>query len=165
MTFKEYQILSEDEQLFIYEACRATTLPTVDCTQWTWGHVKDTQDSITGSVDYDTLLKIVQIETKLTERSDAELVIRSYLAIVESIKSISEAEVVATHYEPQAKEVLAAQEVGGFDVFGTLPQSLRLVGVLAPGLKEVESYPYNTAFATLVYQSRLNDFQKIVTKQ
>lgn len=165
MTFKEYQILSEDEQLFIYEACRATKLPTVDCTQWTWGQVKDTQDSITGSVDYDTLLKIVQFETKLTERSDAELVIRFYLAIVKSIKAISEAEAVATHYEPTAKEVLAAQEVGGFDVFGTLPQSLRLVVVLAQSLKEVESYPYNTAFATLVYQSRLNDFQKIVTKQ
>lgn len=164
MTFKEYQSATLDEQLYIYELCRASVLPEVDCTAWTWGQVKFTQDEIQGSVDYQTLLKIVQFETKLTEQSEAVLVIRFYLAILESIKNISEMEATATEYQPTAKEVQAAQEVGGFDVFGTLPQTLRLVPILGCSIKEVEATDYNTAFAALVYNSRLNDFQKIVTK-
>lgn len=164
MTFKEYQSLSLDDQLLLYEACRASKLPDIDCTKWTWGQVKETQESISGSVDFDTMLKIVSFETKLNEYSDARLVIQFYLSIIESIKKISEMESNSMQYQPTPKEVAAAQEVGGFEVFGTLPQTLRLVPLLGCSIKEVEAMDYNTAFATLVYNSRLNDFQKIVTK-
>ena len=164
MTFKDYKNATLDEQLFIYEACRASKLPEVDCTGWTWGQVKFTQDEIQGSVEYDTLLKIVQFETKLNQYSDAERVISFYLAIVESIKAISEMEASATEYQPTAKEVAAAQEVGGFDVFGTLPQTLRLVPILGCSKEQVEATSYNTAFATMVYNSRLNDFQQKAIK-
>lgn len=164
MTYKDYIQLPFDHQLEIYEACRASSLPTVDCSGWTWGQVKETQDTIIDSVSYEQLLKIVQFETKLTQYSDVRLVLQFYLAILESIKQISEIEAKATEYQPKSKEIAAAQEVGGFDVFGTLPQTLRLVEILGCSIREVEQTDYNTAFAALVYNSRLNDFQKIVTQ-
>ena len=165
ITFKEYQKLSTDDQLTIYEACRASRLPKVDCTNWLWGQVKFTQDEIKDSVDFSTLLKIVRFETILTEHSEASLVIRFFLAIKQSIQSIEEMEAAATAYQPSAKEIAAAEEVGGFEVFGTLPQTLRLVGVVAQDVKSVEAMDYNTCFAALVYTSKLNDFQRIIARQ
>jgi hypothetical protein len=164
MTYLEFIQLNDFDRLTLAEAIKATEYPVVDCTAWTWGDVKIAQDLLNGDVTFEDILKLVKIETMLTEFSEARLVLQYFAAIKTSIESITSIENMSMAYQPTAKEVTAAQEVGGFDVFGTYPQTLRLVGIVAQTVKEVEAMPYNDCFAALLYTSRLNDFQKLVTK-
>lgn len=164
MRYIDFIQLDYFDRLTFIEAVKCSNLPEVDCTLWTWGQVKEAQEITSNDATFEEVLRVVKFETKLNQYSDARLVFQFYLAIQKSISEITKAESGATAYKPEAKEIVAAQEVGGFDVFGTLPQTLRLVGIIAPDIKTVEATDYNTAFAALVYQSRLTDFQKIVTK-
>lgn len=164
MRYIDFIQLNEFDRLTLIEAVKCSVLPEVDCTLWTWGQVKESQEIMKEDATFEDVLKLVRYQTKLNQYSEARLILQFYLAIQKSISEITKVESEATAYQATPKEIAAAEEVGGFEVFGTLPQTLRLVGIIAPDIKGVEATDYNTAFAALVYQSRLNDFQKIVTK-
>ena len=166
ITYYEYLFLSEQEQFDVMEVAKCSELIPIDCYKWTWGNVKWCQDSMMSAHTFEDVLQLAQKEgAKLTMQSPAITVLKFYLSVVKAIEDVTKKESGVMAYESTTKELTAAEAVGGFAKFGTLPQTLRLVGVIAPSIEQVEACDYGTAFMALWYKNVEADFQKQLYKQ
>lgn len=165
MNYIEFVNLGLDDRAFIEEQCLlAVDKFEVDCTLWKWGQVKEAQDCI-ATATYADILKMVGYESKLNHFSSAESVLLMFRAISKSIQSITEMEVNEMQYEQSAKEMAASVAVGGFDRFGTSPQTYRLTEILNDSYQNILNYPYIDCINALIFKSVESDFQrKVVTK-
>ena len=87
-----------------------------------------------------------------------------FSSIVDNINKISIFESESMPYTPSAKEMAASLAVGGFEKFGTLPQTLSLCNYLNTPYKEVLKLPYIDCINTLILESTRKDFQDRVLK-
>lgn len=135
----------------------------IDCQSWDWGGVKDAQDMLTDYPTYKDILDIAKLEAPaLNENTQFHVVIGMYNAIRESILEISELERSALSGTLTAKEMNALEKVGGFDDFGSVPQTLSLVPILGMSYEEIRLQPWDLCFSVLAYEKKKNDFQKII---
>ena len=137
----------------------------VDCQTWAWGKVKQAQDILTGEITFKDILDIAIMDGyKLKETSPAHLIFSTFLGVRNSINEISkiESEQWATLLE--AKQQQAIDSVGGFEMFGTLPQTLRLTEILRMSYNEVLNVSWEIGFAAYTYDVRSNEYNKIILK-
>lgn len=165
LTYLEFLLLPEYERLEYQEQCLCLNHFEVDCKTWTWGDVKYCQDVLSSDCTYLDILNVAKKESpKLNEQSQAHIVLNIFNSIKQSIDEITKIESESMQYQQPAKERAAAEAVGGFERFGTFPQTLSMVGVVAPSIKEVEAYQWETVFAAMVYKHTEGQFQKILYK-
>lgn len=118
---------------------------------------------MTGYPTYKDILDIARLEApELNENTQFHVVIGMYNAIRESIIEISELEHNALAGQLSAKEMNAIEKVGGFEDFGSIPQTLSLVPILGISFYEVRLQPWDLCFSVLAYEKKKNDFQKII---
>lgn len=118
---------------------------------------------MTGYPTYKDILDIARLEAPaLNENTQFHVVIGIYNAIRESIIEISELEHNALAGRLSAKEMNAIEKVGGFEDFGSIPQTLSLVPILGISFDEVRLQPWDLCFSVLAYEKKKNDFQKII---
>lgn len=135
----------------------------IDCQSWTWGKVKDAQDMLSESPTYKDILDISILEaTHFNESTDFHCVIGMYNAIRKSIIEISEIEKNALSGTLSPKEMSAIEKVGGFNEFGSIPQTLSLVPILGISFDEVRLQQWDLCFSVLAYEKKKNEFQKII---
>lgn len=166
ITFIEFLHLDRFLQIEIEEEiiCAINSYE-VDCTQWTWGEVKQTQDLLASEFTYKELFDVVRIETrKLTEHSDVKNILLMFRAIQENINKITIFESESMPYSPSAKEMAASMAVGGFEKFGTLPQTLSLCNYLNESYSNVQKLPYIDCINTLILESTRSNFQNAIIK-
>lgn len=165
LTYWQFINLPEKERLEYQEQCLCLQPFEVDCKTWTWGDVKFCQDVLSSDCAYIDILNVVQKESpKVTGKSPAHLILNIFNSIKRSIEEITKIEGEAMAYEQKAKEKAAAEAVGGFERFGTFPQTLSMVGIVAPSIKEVEAYQWDVVFAAMVYKHVEAQFQKQLYK-
>ncbi len=137
----------------------------VDCQTWTWGDVKEVQDAIALNLTYMNILLIAQMDCKnLKDCSPAHVVFSAFLGVRNSINEISkkESEQWARPLEPKQQQALAA--VGGFEMFGTLPQTLRLAEIMKLSYNEVLKIEWITGFNAYTYDVQCNEYNKLILK-
>ena len=165
LTYLDFLLLPESERLEYQEQCLCLNHFEIDCKTWTWGDVKFCQDVLSSDCTYIDILNVVQKESpKVTEKSPAHVVLNMFNSIKQSIEEITKIESESMQYQQPAKEKAAAEAVGGFERFGTFPQTLSMVGVVAPSIKEVEAYKWEVVFAAMVYKHVEAQFQKQLYK-
>ena len=154
----------ETQEAFIVASCSFESV--IDCLMWSWRDVKETQAVIDEDLSYLQILDIVKRESKkINEHSSAVVVFRMFNEIKKQIQKITEGEANALSGEMSVKEKLAAVAVGGFDEFGTIPQTLTLCKLFNMPYERVELMPYHICFMALYYDKRIGDFNTELTKQ
>ena len=139
---------------------------TVDCQSWTWGGVKDAQDLLSEAPTYKDILDISMLEApNFNENTEFHCVIGMYNAIRKSIIEISEIEKNALSGTLSPKEMAAIEKVGGFNEFGSIPQTLSLVPILGMSVEQVRAMPWDYCFSVLAYKKKENDFQKEIFRK
>lgn len=137
----------------------------IDCMAWNWGKVKKVQDMLEFDCDYEDILTIAKMEGRhLTKHSPARIVMIMFNSIRKQIEKITKIEAEAMAHQPTPKERAAAEAVGGFARFGTLPQTVEMVGIVAPSIKEVEAYPWSTVFNVMVFKHVQGEYKKHLYK-
>lgn len=158
-------MLPEDERIEYQSTCLVLQPFEVDCMNWKWGSVKWAQDMFISDCTYADILEVAKKESKkLNEHSPAHVVLNMFNSIKKSIEAITKIEGDSLAYKQEAKEMAASDAVGGFARFGTLPQTLSMVGVIAGSVREVEDYDWSTVFNAMVYKHTEGLYQKQLYK-
>lgn len=154
--------LPEADRMLCQQAYILTpnALDTLDVMQWEWGIVKELQAMFSSDITYMDILTIAKMEAQgLNDKSLARTVVMAFNAISEQVDKINENEKAAFSSAPSAKEKLAAERVGGFDSFGTYPQTYELCKVLNMSYADVQRLPYHEGFVALAYFERLKRYR------
>ena len=132
----------------------------IDCKAWTFGDVKETQYQLKKQIDYRTMIEIVsrQINQDILQL-DAHVFFGTFNGIQKSILEITEIENNALGHTPTGDEMIASEEVGGFESFGYLPELDRLAGGDVLKYDEIKKMKWADCFAKLAYDSRQNRYQ------
>jgi hypothetical protein len=154
--------LPEDKRLELQEVILVADIFTVDCKLWTWGKVKDVQSMLDDDITYKVIFDIANMEGYFKETTDFHIVLGMFNAIQKSITEITLTENTAMAYTPKPKEIEAANEVGGFERFGSIPQTLKLVQLLNCSYNDVNNTAWGLCFLALYYDKISNDFNKKV---
>ena len=155
----EFLLLPEDkkeEMLLIYKHIKID----IDCKTWTWGDVKETQYELKKQINYQTIINIVsrQIKTELLT-IDAHIFFATFNAISNSILQITDIENNAMGHTPTANEMVASEEVGGFESFGYLPEMDKLANGNILKYEEIKRLSWNDCFSKLAYDARQTKYQ------
>ena len=132
----------------------------VDCKTWTFEAVKETQYQLKRPLDYKTMIEIVgrQIDGSLFD-IDAHVFFGTFNGIAKSILEITEIENNALGHTPTGDEIIASEDVGGFDSFGYLPELDRLAGGDILKYDAVRKQSWSDCFSKLAYESRQMRYQ------
>jgi hypothetical protein len=164
MNYIEYLNLPIDEIELLFQAVDLTHKDQMDCFNWSFGKVRETQIQLRGEVTYTTILEIVKANSRLNEYSNYILVLRCFLSIKQEIMNITINEANTLAHMPSAKEYSAAMTVGGFDRFGYMPE----VDSLAQGnillYDKIENEPYSKCYAKLLYAKVCKDYENEINK-
>ena len=132
----------------------------VDCKTWTFEDVKETQYQLKKQIDYKTMIEIVnrQINQDILQL-DAHIFFGTFNGIQKSILEITDIENNALGHQPSADELIASEEVGGFESFGYLPELDKLAGGDLLKYDEIRKLKWSDCFAKLAYESRQSRYQ------
>ena len=132
----------------------------VDCKTWTFEAVKETQYQLKRPLDYKTMIEIVgrQIDGSLFE-IDAHVFFGTFNGIAKSILEITDIENNALGHTPTGDEIIASEEVGGFDSFGYLPELDKLAGGDILKYDAIRKQSWSDCFSKLAYESRQMRYQ------
>jgi hypothetical protein len=166
MTFRDYAFMDESYRLEVEECLSVAEDPyKIDCQIWTWGKVKEVQDTISKRLSYADILSIAQMESELLrETSPFEAVMKMHNSIVKSIKYISEIENKVLSGQLTPKELASLHDIGGFAEFGTIPQTMSLVSLTGHPYNEVLKMEWALCFAILAYEKKRKEFTKTLYK-
>ena len=164
-TYFQFVNLPDEKRVELQELYLVQKPFDVDCMNWKWGDVKWVQDTLMSDCTYSDILEVARKESKkLNEHSSANVVFNMFNSIKKSIEAITKIEGESLAYQQTAKEMAASDAVGGFARFGTLPQTLSMVGVIAGSVREVEDYEWSTVFNAMVYKHTEGLYQKQLYK-
>ena len=132
----------------------------VDCKTWTFEAVKETQYMMKRQLDYKAMIEIVsrQINTDILS-IDAHVFFGTFNGIAKSILEITEIENNALGHTPTGDEMIASEEVGGFDSFGYLPELDRLANGDILKYDAIRKLSWSECFSKLAYDSRQSRYQ------
>ena len=132
----------------------------VDCKTWTFEAVKETQYQLKRPLDYKTMIEIVgrQIDGSLFD-IDAHVFFGTFNGIAKSILEITEIENNALGHTPTGDEIIASEDVGGFNSFGYLPELDRLAGGDILKYDAIRKQSWSDCFSKLAYESRQMRYQ------
>ena len=165
ITYIKFLSLPEEYRNEMQEVYMCLKPIDVDCQTWTWGKVKQAQDLITEELTYKDILDIALLEAvKLKEDSPAHLVFSTFLGVRNSINEISKIESEQWSSPLDPKQQQALDSVGGFEMFGTLPQTLRLTEILRMSYNEVLNVSWEIGFAAYTYDVRSNEYNRLILK-
>lgn len=131
----------------------------IDCKQWTWGDLKEAQYKLKKELTYQVMIEIVsmQIKTDLMQ-VDAHVFFGTFNGIRKSIIEITEIENNALGHIPTGNEVIASEEVGGFESFGYLPELDRLSNGNILNYDKIKQLSWGECFTKLAYEARQNRY-------
>lgn len=156
----EFLLLPEDkkeEMLLIYKHVKID----VDCKKWEhWIDVKEVQYQLKKEITYQLMIDVVskQIKSELLT-IDAHVFFATFNAISKSILEITEIENNAMGHIPTANEIIASEEVGGFEAFGYLPELDKLAGGDILKYEAVKKLSWDDCFSKLAYDARNTKYQ------
>jgi hypothetical protein len=101
---------------------------------------------------------------KLKITSEARLVFQSYYAVEDEINRLTKKESEQWSSPLDPKQQQALDSVGGFEMFGTLPQTLRLTEILRMSYNEVLLVPWEIGFAAYTYDVKSNEYNRLILK-
>ena len=132
----------------------------VDCKTWTFEAVKETQYQLKRQLDYKTMIEILnrQINGSLFD-IDAHVFFGTFNGIAKSILEITEIENNALGHTPTGDEMIASEEVGGFESFGYLPELDKLAGGDILKYDAIRKQSWSDCFSKLAYESRQMRYQ------
>lgn len=165
ITYLEFLQLPEEKRIELQEIVFVAKVIEVDCQSFTWGKVKDLQSMLEGEITYQLIFDIAQMEgKKIAVYTPFHVVLGLFNSIKKGITDIKEKEEKALAYQPKPKEIQAADEVGGFEMFGSLPQTLKLTQLLNCSYNEVNAMDWATCFSSLVFDKVSKEYdQKVLT--
>ena len=166
LTYVQFLSLPEEYRNEMQEVYMCLKPIEVDAQSWTWGKVKEAQDLMSSELTFKDILDIAKLEGyKLKEDSPAHVVFSNFLGVRNSINEITklESEQWSNQLEPKQQQALDA--VGGFAMFGTLPQTLRLTEILRMSYSEVLNVSWEIGFAAYTYDVKSNEYNKLILKQ
>ena len=132
-----------------------------DCMNWKWGKVKECQELLANEMTYKDIFEIAKFESEsITEQTDFHVVLGLFNAVSKSMAQLLQVEGEALNHVSSPKELQASEAVGGFEAFGTLPQTLSLIPLFGCGIKDIRDMQWSECFTALVYEKRRNDFNK-----
>jgi len=165
ISFVNYTFLPEDIRLELQELYMVAKVDPIDCQQWTWGRVKQAQDMLSGELTFQDIFKLAKMEApKLTENSPADLVYRLFRSIQQPISEITKIEREQWSGEVTPKQQAAIDKVGGFAIFGTLPQTIRLTEILNLSYNEVLAIPWEVGFAAFTFDMRQKEYERLIVQ-
>ena len=155
----EFLLLHEEkkeEMLLIYKHVKIE----VDCKNWLWIDVKETQHTLKKQITYQIIIDIVskQIKSELLT-IDAHVFFATFNAISKSVLEITEIENNAMWHVPTANEMIASEEVGGFEAFGYLPELDKLAGGDILKYEAIKRLSWDDCFSKLAYDARNTKYQ------
>ena len=166
LTYIQFLSLPDEYRNEMQEVYMCIKHSEIDCQTWTWGKVKQAQDLLNSELTYLDILEVAKIEgVKLKETSPAHLVFATFLGVQKSIAEITQLENEQWTTALTPKQEQAINDVGGFGMFGTLPQTLRLAEILRLNYNEVLNVAWEIGFASYTYDVRSNEYNKIILKQ
>lgn len=160
--YETFVQLPEADRMLCQQAYLLLPIPIedLDIMQWEWGVVKELQSMFRGDITYMDILAIAKMEAPaLSAKSTARTVMVVFNAIKEQVDKVSQNEMSALSATPSAKEKLAAERVGGFETFGTYPQTYELCSVMNMSYQDVQHLPYHEGFVALAYFERLKRYR------
>jgi hypothetical protein len=155
----EFLFLSEEKRAEMTAIYNLVTFD-VDCKTWTFEAVKETQYMMKRQLDYKAMIEIVsrQINTDILS-IDAHVFFGTFNGIAKSILDITEIENNALGHTPTGDEMIASEEVGGFDSFGYLPELDRLANGDILKYDAIRKLSWSECFSKLAYDSRQSRYQ------
>ena len=167
MKYIDFLHASESFQIYWTEKLRCSTVyDPIECQDWTWGKVKDAQDMLSESPTFKDIFEVAKLGSpNFNEETDFHCILGMYKAILIPIIEISEIERNALSGTLSPKEMAAIEKVGGFNEFGSIPQTLSLVPILGMSVEQVRAMPWDYCFSVLAYKKKENDFQKEIFRK
>ena len=166
LTYIQFLSLPGEYRLEMQEVYMCLKPIEVEAQLWTWGKVKSTQDILNDELTFKDILIIAKIEgTKLNELSPAHLVFSTFLGVRNSINEITKIENEQWSSALTPKQEQAINDVGGFAMFGTLPQTLRLAEILRMSYSDVLNVSWEIGFASYTYDVKSNEYNQIILRQ
>ena len=158
-TVYEFLFLPEEKKAEMSAIYNLVTFD-VDCKTWTFEAVKETQYQLKRPLDYKTMIEIVgrQIDCSLFD-IDAHVFFGTFNGIAKSILEITEIENNALGHTPTGDEMIASEEVGGFESFGYLPELDRLANGDILKYDAIRKLSWSECFSKLAYDSRQSRYQ------
>ena len=155
----EFLFLSEEKRAEMTAIYNLVTFD-VDCKTWTFEAVKETQYMMKRQLDYKAMIEIVsrQISTDILS-IDAHVFFGTFNGIAKSILEITEIENNALGHTPTGDEIIASEEVGGFESFGYLPELDRLANGDILKYDAIRKLSWSECFSKLAYDSRQSRYQ------
>ena len=167
LTFLQYTLLPEDYRLQYQEVYIAQEPVQIDCQSWTWGAVKKAQDTLNSELTFQDVFDLAKqgAETPLTANSPAHLVYKLFLGVKKAIDEITRIESQSWATQLTPKQMQAINEVGGFEAFGTMPQTIRLTEILKMSYTEILNIPWELGFAAYSYDVKSSLYNQLIVKQ
>ena len=155
----EFLFLPEEKRAEMQAIYNLVTFD-VDCKTWTFEAVKETQYQLKRQLDYKAMIEIVsrQINSDILS-IDAHVFFGTFNGIAKSILEITEIENNALGHTPTGDEMIASEEVGGFESFGYLPEMDRLANGDILKYEEIKKLSWSDCFSKLAYDSRQSRYQ------
>ena len=164
LSLLDFFLLSEDKRIE-YKTIYDNVTFEVDCKKWLYKEVKETQYLLRNELTYKNIIDIVGIKIKGDLMAvDAHIVFGTFNGILKSIVEISEIESNALGSTLNANEMIALEEVGGFEVFGYLPELDRLAGGNILQYEKIKNLSWEDCFSKLAMDSRQNKFNKKIAE-
>ncbi len=161
LTYIDFINQPEAVRIELQEYMLVAVMFKADCMSWKWGKVKEVQDLLATDSPYKNIFDIAKHESELiTEQTDFHVVLGLFNAVIKSMTQLLQVEGEALNHISTPKELQASEAVGGFDAFGTLPQTLSLIPIFNVGIDQIRLMPWSECFSALVYDKRRNDFNK-----
>ncbi len=165
LTYIQFLSLPEEYRSEMQEVYMCLKHIEVDCQAWTWGQVKQAQDILSDEITFKDILDVAKMEGyRLKEESPAHLVFSAFLGVRNSINEITNIENKQWAGALTPKQEQAINEVGGFAMFGTMPQTLRLTEILKMDYNSVLSIPWEIGFAAYSYDVKSNEYNNLILK-
>ena len=160
LTYLSY-LLSDEEKKIELQTIYSYLDYKIDCKTWSYGKVKECQYLLSKPITHQTVIDIVgmQIDQPILAL-DAHIVLATFNGIVKSISEISEIENNANGHVASGNELIASEEVGGFAVFGYLPELDRLAMGDILKYEAIKKLSWEECFNKLTYdvrQAKYND--------
>ena len=149
ITYYDFIRLDNDEQSNWINILRYGEPIEVDCTTWKYGDVKTVQQLLTKELTeegFDYILSLVFKKGYMY--IPFHIVLLTYRGIIEGIEKVTKIE-----------------KVGGFEVFGRLPELLSLVEAGHGNYQQVYDLEWSLAYSIQLYLKRCNEFKLEISKQ
>ena len=166
ITYYDFIRLDNDEQFNWINILRYGDPIEVDCTTWKYGDVKTVQQLLTKELTeegFDYILSLVF--TKGYMYIPFHIVLLTYRGIIEGIERVTKIENDSLVSIPDGKVAAALEKVGGFEVFGRLPELLSLVEAGHGTYQQVYDLEWSLAYSIQLYLKRCNEFKLEISKQ